>query len=398
VIKVLYVHHAAPFGGASRSLFELLRAFPEGTVQPYALTRRGQFGSMLQSAGIDVIECAGVAQFDNTRYSYYRGLRWLVLLRELAYLPATLLGLLMAKRRWWQVDLVHVNDLTLIPVIWFAKKLFKCPIVVHVRSVQRPLDDMRGKVLYSLIKNNVDRLIAIDQTVNRSLSNQLNSVVIHNGLAISEEKIFDSDSVSRKVFTVGMVGGLSRAKGCIELIEAAKICHDRGASIRFVFVGQSMRPPAPLRDFILRRLGISQEIYQEMQNLIKTHALDSMVEFWPFTTELEGMYGKLDLVCFPSHLDAPGRPIFEAALFGIPSIAAISQPTSDTILNGVTGLTIPPRSPDQLAEAIMTMYGDPLKRKQMGENAKKLAQENFDITKSAQKMLALYRSLVKASI
>lgn len=398
---MLFIHHAAPFGGASRSLFELLLAFPQGVIQPYVLTRNGQFRSILEAAGVDTLGCAGIAQFDNTRYSYYRGFRWMVLCRELAYLPTTLIGLLAAKRRWGQVDLVHVNDLTLAPVIWLAKKLFSCPMVVHVRSVQRPLDDVRGRVLHSLIKKNVSQLIAIDETVAGTLNKQLNSVVIHNGLSVLDRTIFYPDNASKspaKVFTVGMVGGLSRAKGCLELIEAARICRDREANIRFVFIGQSMRPSSPLRDFILRRLGVSQEIHDEMQGLIKAYALESMIEFWPFTTELESVYMKLDLICFPSHFDAPGRPIFEAALFGIPSVAAITQPTSDTILNGVTGLTIPPRSPDQLAHAIMTMYSNPLEREQMGKNAKKLAQQNFDIKKNALKMLDVYRSLLKKPI
>ncbi len=138
-IKVLYVHHAAPFGGASRSLLELIRSFPAGAVQPLVLTRSGQFQEILAAAGVEVLGCGGVSQFDNTRYSHYRGWRWLVLLRELAYLPSTLRGLLAARRKWGRVDLVHINDLTLLPAIWLARRLFGCPVIVHVRSVQQPL-------------------------------------------------------------------------------------------------------------------------------------------------------------------------------------------------------------------------------------------------------------------
>lgn len=363
-------------------------------MQPLVLTTAGQFQSILAAANIEVLGCRGVSQFDNTRYGYYRGLRWLVLLREIFYLPSTLSGLLAARRKWGRVDIVHINELTLAPVIWLAKRLFSCPIVVHVRSVQRPLSGLRGKLLRKLFLNNTDCLIAIDNTVKRSLDEQLRSVVIHNGLRVVRREPHSLPAQADKVFTVGMVGGLSQAKGCLEFIEAARICRERGANIRFVFVGQSMRQPVRLIDSVLRFLGLSQEIYEEMQSRILTLSLQEMVEFWPFTTALDEVYGKLDLICFPSHFDAPGRPIFEAGLFGLPSVAAISSPTNDTIVDGVTGLTVPPRNPEALADAIISLYENPQKRRDMGRNALSLALANFDVHKNAAAVLAVYRELL----
>lgn len=394
-LRVLYVHHAGPFGGASRSLFELIQSFPEGTVKPLVLTRRGQFQSILDAAGIDAVGSGGISQFDNTRYSHYRGVRWLVLLREIAYLPTTLAGLLAARRRWGPVDLIHINDLTLVSAIWLARKLFSCPVVVHVRSVQNPLTGLKGRVLAAIVQRCADRLIAIDETVGRSLDPRFSAKIIHNGLRISGSGDGWPQRAARPL-VIGMIGGLSRAKGCLEFVEAAKLCRDRGANIRFVFVGQSMRKPWPVRDMALRMLGLSQEIQQELQERIDAFSLREVVEFWPFTTELEQVYCRLHVVCFPSHFDAPGRPIFEAAFFGVPSIAAIASPTSDTIVDGVTGLTVKPRVPAALADAIMCLYENPGRRMEMGRNAERLAKTNFDAKANAARVLDVYRQLVKA--
>jgi glycosyltransferase involved in cell wall biosynthesis len=394
-LRVLYIHHAGPFGGASRSLLELIHSFPEGAVQPLVLTRRGQFLQILEAAHVETIGCGGVSQFDNSRYGFYRGMRWLILLREIAYLPTTLWGLLAARRRWRQVDLVHINDLTLIPPLWFARQVFACPVVVHVRGVQNTSSSRRGRALSSIVLRYADRLIAIDETVRRSLDPRLNAEVIHNGLRI----VPDGDATERsagKSLMIGMVGGLSRAKGCLEFLEAARICRDRGADIRCVFVGQSMRTPSLLRDMALRTLGLSQEIHGELQERIAALELRECVEFWPFTTELDQVYRRLDLVCFPSHFDAPGRPIFEAAFFGIPSIAAISSPTPDTIVDGETGLTVKPRAPAALADAIMCLYENPRRRLEMGRNAARLAKANFDARSNAARVLGIYRQLVQA--
>lgn len=395
-IRVLYVHHAAPFGGASRSLLELIQSFPAGTVSPFVLTRGGQFQKLLEDAGVAVHGCGGISQFDHTRYSHYRGWRWLVLLRELAYLPSTLRGLWAAKRKWGGVDLVHVNEVTLLPAIWMARQVLRCPVVVHVRSVQRPLRGWRGWLVLSVLRRSAARLIAIDETVRASLDPALAAVVIHNGLRVASNRSASAPARSAK-FTVGMVGGLSRAKGCLEVVEAAALCRAQGSNVRFIFVGQSIRRRSAARDFLLRHLGLSQEIEDELNARIKTLSLEDAIEFWPFTTDLEGVYRQFDVVCFPSHFDAPGRPIFEAALFGVPSIAAVTKPMADTIVGGVTGLVVRPREPAQLAEAIMDLYANPAKRAELGRNAAQLARTQFDAGSNAEKVLALYREILTSS-
>lgn len=391
---MLFLHHAAAFGGASRSLLELIQSLPVGAVEALVLTRRGQFQEILKKQGVEVLGCAGVSQFDNTRYSHYRGWRWLVMLREMAYLPFTLLGLLAAKRRWGRVDLVHVNEITMLPSIWLARRIFACPVIVHARSVQQTKIKWRNHFISCVFRGDVAQVIAIDETVKKSLDPALNTTVIHNGLriALSEEV-----PVKKKCFTVGMVGGLARAKGCLELVEAAALCLAQGGHIRFVFVGQSLRPCSPMRDFILKKIGLSQQIEEELNALIDTLGLTDTVEFWPFTMDLEQVYSRFDVICFPSHFDAPGRPVFEAAFFGVPSIVAVTQPTSDTIVDGVTGLTVRSRQPQELADAIMSLYVDPQKRLELGRNARQLAMANFDAEENAMKVLGVYGDVTRFS-
>ena len=134
-ISVLYIHHSGVFGGASRSLMELIQAFPNGEVQAHLLTQVGQVPTVFRERAIPVIDTVGLTQLDQTRYGYYRGLRWLILLREIAYIPFTIVGVLRAKYKWKNIDLIHVNEVTNIFSILLVKFIFRCPIVVHVRSV-----------------------------------------------------------------------------------------------------------------------------------------------------------------------------------------------------------------------------------------------------------------------
>lgn len=63
--------------------------------------------------------------------------------------------------------------------------------------------------------------------------------------------------------------------------------------------------------------------------------------------------------------------MFEAALYGVPSIVAVSNPNSDTIIHEVTKrIVIRPFSSHDLAEAIKKLYFNRSLLDQLSENAK----------------------------
>lgn len=112
---------------------------------------------------------------------------------------------------------------------------------------------------------------------------------------------------------------------------------------------------------------------------------------------IKGIYDAIDVLCFPSHLDAPGRPVFEAAFSGVPSIVAAKRPHPDTLVPGETGLCVPARDALALAVAIERLYSDRSLLARMGEAARALAQKNFDIRTNAADMIMLYRQLVTSN-
>ncbi|MBM3855334.1 MAG: glycosyltransferase family 4 protein, partial [Verrucomicrobia bacterium] len=339
----------------------------------------------------------GIAQFDNCDYSYYRGLRWLILLRELFLLLPTFLALSSARRRWGRFDVVHVNDVTMPFVAWAARHLFpESVVVVHARAVQRVAVSRRRFWLQRLYSECADAVIAISEHVRDSLPDGLPVRVIHNGMAVPAAPAdFESGTpAADRQFTAAMVGMLARSKGCLDFVAAAAICRDHGAQIRFELVGGGLRPRLGIRDRVLALLGLKEDIGSEIRALIERLSLQDIVAFRSFTTDLADIYRNIDVLCFPSYLDAPGRPIFEAGFFGVPSLAAISEPRADTFVLGTTGLVVPPGRPEALAEAILWLYEHPQERQRMGVAARQMALERFDAAKNAGIVLDLYRRLL----
>ncbi|MCW5632663.1 MAG: glycosyltransferase family 4 protein [Rubrivivax sp.] len=398
-LRVLYLHMIGPFGGSSRSLFEVVRAFPAGAVQAHFLTQRGTATPFFAQLG-EVEEVWGMARLDHTRAGHYRGLRWLVALRELAYLPVTLAGLLRARRRFGEVDVVHVNDITGGIVLWLARRIFAAPVLLHVRAVVNEDRTLaRTRWLHRLLEKQAACVVAIDETVRASLPSNLAVQVIHNTFAPARAAGSDPAFEVRLgqlrpgSFKVGFVGNLLRVKGILDLLEATRLLRSRGVDVEVLIVGDDARDSRGLRARILRTLSLAQDVRAEAEAFLRRHDLQDCVHLLGFTREIALAYRKMDVLCFPSHLDAPGRPVFEAAFFGVPSIVALREPRADTLVHDVTGLAVAAHAPQALAEAIERLARDPAARQRMGEAARRLAERNFDAQHNAGRLLALYERI-----
>ncbi|CEG56253.1 glycosyltransferase family 4 protein [Legionella fallonii] len=394
-MNILFLHGVSAFGGSTKSLLELYTQLKQHGVQGTVVCPSGKSEKALSGAGMKTIRALGLTQFDNTLYGHYRGLRWLILLRELLFLIPTLFALLRVKYTAKQFDAIHANEITLLPLAILTKKLFKCPLVVHVRSVQRgSSNDWRSQILFKMLKKHANTVIAIDETVKASLPDLVEVQVIHNGINLSDKVRLLNERVMPEVPAVGIIGALLRLKGVYEFLEAARILvNERGHKVQFIVVGENARSSKGLVAWIYRCLGFSDDVMADMLQFIAAHNLQHAVKVRGFVQDVRTVYSELDILCFPSYLNAAGRPVFEAALFGIPSIVAIREPQSDTIINKVTGLCIDHPDPLVLADAIETLVKNPQERIQLGNNAQALAVNNFDITKNAILVVEIYRAL-----
>jgi len=401
-MQVLYIDGVGPFGGASRSLYEALRALPKGEVEVYFVAVHGSVAPYYSELANDIIYAWGLTRFDNTKYSYYHGLRWLVVLRELVYLPLTLFAITSAKLRWKNIDLIHVNEITEILPMLIARWLFKVPVVVHVRSMARKDNKSRRcRWINGVLRNKVAAVVAIDESVKASLPDDLSVDVIHNSFTPKYAANPDGEFLSKIIqlntssFKVGFVGNLQMAKGLFDLLDAAKIVCEGGHNVEFLIVGDVARKDEGFKSWILKILGLAQDIKSDLLNKIEQYGLANNFYLLGATHDIQRAYEQFDVICFPSHFDAPGRPIFEAAFSGVPSIAAINEPKPDTLIHNETGLAVPPKNPEKLAKAILHFVKNPSEKRRMGENARTLAEANFSATSNAEKILAIYHRILK---
>lgn len=396
-MKVLYLHPASAFGGASKSLIELFGLLREGGVFATVLTPNGSAASAFSEAGMSVRTTRGLSQFDNTRFGYYRGLRWLIVLRELFFLPFSLLAVWRLRRE--SFDLLHVNEITLLPLGIVVKNLLRLPMVVHVRSLQRgPGTGWRTRLINHWLRKYAEVVVAIDYTVANTLENNLPLTIVHNGLRVntlSDERL-PIRSMGDPI-RIGFLGVLIALKGVYELIEAIRILKERGVPVECVIAGENVRELFGIRAWALRTLGFARNVRAELEAMIDRYDLQQQVKLLGFVGDVHALYPRLDILCFPSHLNAAGRPVFEAAFYGIPSVVAVTDPLPDAMVHGETGLAIPSPNPELIADALQSLAQNDEFRIALGRRAQAWALELFSIENSAAAVLRIYRQLKQGS-
>ncbi|MCA9550058.1 MAG: N-acetyl-alpha-D-glucosaminyl L-malate synthase BshA [Myxococcales bacterium] len=98
-----------------------------------------------------------------------------------------------------------------------------------------------------------------------------------------------------------------------------------------------------------------------------------------------------DLFLLASETESFGLAALEAAASGLPVVAYRVGGVPEVVVDGETGLLVPPLDPPALARAAQAILQDPERQRAMGEAARRRAVEHFGMTAALDRYEALYR-------
>ena len=204
--------------------------------------------------------------------------------------------------------------------------------------------------------------------------------------------IFSGNKIFKKKynnFNVGFIGALDFHKGLDFFFECIKSINKKNKKIKFLIAGELTIKNAFLIK-LLSMLGIKKNFNKEINNF-KNNNHNCI--FLGNISKLEKFYNKIDLIVFPSRMNALGRPIIEASYYGIPSIVTVKNPQKDTLIHGVTGIAISTNDPKTLKTNILNFYNDPSSLKILGSNAHDLYLKNFNPKINSSELLKIYENV-----
>lgn len=177
-----------------------------------------------------------------------------------------------------------------------------------------------------------------------------------------------------------------------------RILKERGVEAHCLIAGENARQLSGLKAWVLGKMGFARDVQADLERMIAQYELQGRVSLLGFVGDVRTLYPQLDVLCFPSHLDAAGRPVFEAAFYSVPSVVAVEDPVPDAIIHEVTGLAIPRPDPVLLADALQRLIENQALREQLGRQAYTWAQENFAISANASLMHGIYLRLAPSPV
>jgi glycosyltransferase involved in cell wall biosynthesis len=171
---------------------------------------------------------------------------------------------------------------------------------------------------------------------------------------------------------VGAAGRLSPEKGFDILISAA-----------------ACRLP-PAVSFVIFGNGFLRE---SLQKQIDELGLSSSVVLAGFTDQLDQYMHHFDLFVQSSHTEGMPSVLLEAMAAKTAVVATKVGGTGELVVEGSTGLMVPPNDPKVLADAMQKVLSDDDLRRTMGENGRQRVEKNFAIEAQAEAYWELFSRL-----
>jgi len=89
--------------------------------------------------------------------------------------------------------------------------------------------------------------------------------------------------------------------------------------------------------------------------------------------------------------------VLEPLLAGVPVIASTVGGIPEVVMNGITGMLVPPRSPEKLADAVLNVLDDPAPQRKMAATGRALVKHMFDVERTGREVAQVYRHIISGS-
>jgi glycosyltransferase involved in cell wall biosynthesis len=121
----------------------------------------------------------------------------------------------------------------------------------------------------------------------------------------------------------------------------------------------------------------------------------SVLRIWGYRTDIPEILAASDC-CVDASWSGLGitGTLREALAVGTPVIATALEGNVELVSDRVTGLLVPPRDPDRIAESILALIADPALRHETAQAGRRLVEARFSLRAKLDAIEALYRRLV----
>jgi N-acetyl-alpha-D-glucosaminyl L-malate synthase BshA len=132
----------------------------------------------------------------------------------------------------------------------------------------------------------------------------------------------------------------------------------------------------------------------EVEALASSLGVRDSVAFVGERRSLGDLFAHAQVFLLPSDQESFGLAALESLASGVPVVASDVGGVAEVVTQGETGWLVPPRNPQAMARAVISLLADPARRKAMGRAARASALARFKPGPLVSRTEALYRELL----
>lgn len=374
LITILYVNSVTELGGAEWSLFELVKHLNREMFTPSLLTSsEGPLAEHFRSINVPVY-FSGFPFFSRRKPWIYWSSIWKII------------RLIRTER----INLIHINCDRAVPHLVLAGRLTHTPVLCHIHDMTRAWFLPR----YVRYLNQSDLIIADSQATARYCQTagmkaekinviyecfemeRFTRVKLEERTALRTAWCLEPENVA-----IGLVGHILRYKGHEEFIRAAAIVNETFPNAHFIIIGDDS-------------MSNDSTFLPYLHQLAADLGITSKIHFTGSRSDIPQVMAALDIVVAPSWTEAFGRVVVEALATSRPVVASNIGGIPEILKDSVTGYLIPPKSPNDLAQAILQLSQNPELRHIMGTLGPASA-KRFDVGAHTRLFENTYEAILK---
>jgi len=215
-----------------------------------------------------------------------------------------------------------------------------------------------------------------DATLIRNLGISRDKIVLIRGSGV-DLTVFQPHPEPPGIPVVLLHSRMLRDKGVGQFVNAARLLHRRGRTVRFVLAGN----PDPANP-----ASIPKDKLQAWHR-------SGEVEWWGERSDIPAVLRQAHVVCLPSYREGLPKSLLEAAASGRPIVTTDVPGCREVVVDGDNGFLVPARQAEALADAIDRLLADAALRRRMGRRGRERMQNEFSMDRVIAETLDLYQRM-----
>jgi glycosyltransferase involved in cell wall biosynthesis len=372
-ITIMFPTNFMGIGGAEQQLLELVRGIDKARFEPLVVTLYPN-GSLEP----EIRQIPGVESFSVNR----KGKLDFSVIKKI-------LSLLRQKR----VDIIQPF---LTPATFFglvSAAIHRTPVKVVTERSGAGLPAHLGYKLYQKVEDFLTRYadwVVPNSEAGKSFLmdrgiNPERIRVIYNGLNL-ERLVPDQTKVARireqmelpqDGIVVGMTANLNPAKDYATFLEGAMTVHQAVPQTRFAILGDG--PLRPSVEAMARTLGVAP-----------------FVTFFGHQRDIASYIASFDIACLCSnYVEGCSNATIETMALGKPVVVSDVGGNREVVDHGSTGLLVPVRDPQALAEGVLTLTRQPGFAQEIGQRGREMVHTKFSLARMVHDYEQLYEQAIR---